>query len=138
MPKTTGSRKNNQFSVRHIRRSKNIPDNAIITCDETAIWYDVQLNGVADKGSKEVSVRSTGHTKNRPTVFLSAKGDGLNPYILLPRKRPLPELVKRFRGKGVFQRTNRMNQALTEDYLQNVIGPPMFTTQRLLVWDSFR
>ena len=90
---------------------------------------------VADKGSKEVSVRPTGHTKNRVTVYLSAKGDGLKPYILLPRKRPLPELVKRVRGKAVlkFAGTNWMNQTLTEDYLQNVIGPPMFTPQCLLV-----
>ena len=95
--------------VRHIRR-----------CDETAIWYNAMANStVADKGSKEVSVRSTGHTKNRLTVFLSAKCDGtmLKPYILLPRKRPLPELVKRFRGKAVlkFEGTNWMKQALTED-----------------------
>ena len=104
----------------------NIPDNAIIACDETAIWYDAMSNlTVADKGSKEASVRSTGHTKNRLTVFLSAKGDGtkLKPYILPPRKRPLPELVKRFRGKAVlkFEGMNGMNQALTEDYLQSVI-----------------
>ena len=31
-----------------------------------------------------------------------------------------------------------MNQALTEDYLNCVIGVPMFTPQRLLVWDSFK
>ena len=31
-----------------------------------------------------------------------------------------------------------MNQTLMEDYLQNVIGPPMFTPQCLLVSDSFR
>ena len=99
-------------------------------------------NSVTDKGPKEVSGRSTGHNKNRLTVFLSAKGDGtkLNPYMLFPRNRPLPEQVKRFRGKAVlkFEGTNWMNRALTEDYLQNVIGPPMFTPQRLLVWDSFR
>ena len=108
----------------------NIPDNAIIACDETAIWHDAMSNStVADKSSNEVSVRSTGHTKNRLSLFLSAKGDGLKPYILLPRKRPLPELVKRFRGKAVlkFEGTNWMNQTLTEDYLQNLIGLPMFT-----------
>ena len=73
--------------VGHIRRSVNIPDNAILACDETVIWYDAMFySTVAAKGSKEVSVRSTGHTKKRFTVFLSAKGDGtkLKPYILLP------------------------------------------------------
>ena len=64
--------------VRHIRRSVNIPDNAIIACDETAIWYDAMTNStVTDKAPKEASVRSTGHAKQtRLTVFLSAKGDG--------------------------------------------------------------
>ena len=37
-----------------------------------------------------------------------------------------------------FEGTNWTNEVLTEDYLQNVIGPPKFTPQRLLVWDSFR
>ena len=31
-----------------------------------------------------------------------------------------------------------MNQALTEDCLNCVIGWPMFTPHRLLVWDSFK
>ena len=86
--------------VRHISRSVNIPDNTIIACDETAIWYDAMSNStVANKCSNKVSVISTGHTKNHLNVFLSAKGNGtkLKPYILVPRKRPLPELVKRFR-----------------------------------------
>ena len=93
----------------------------------------VQLNGGRQSLQRSIS---------KITVCLGARGDGtkLKPYILLPRKRPLPELVKRFRDKAVlkFEGTNWMNQALTEDYLQNVIGPPMFTPQRLLVWASFR
>ena len=31
-----------------------------------------------------------------------------------------------------------MNQALTEDYINRVIGRPTFTPHRLLVWDSFK
>ena len=31
-----------------------------------------------------------------------------------------------------------MNQTLTEDYLNCVVGVSMFTPQRLLVWDSFK
>ena len=51
----------------------------------------------------------------------------------------MPDLVKY--GDYVvmkFQRTNWMNQELTEDYLSKVIGFPMFTQNRLLVWDSFK
>ena len=52
----------------------------------------------------------------------------------------MPELVKKFGSKAilVFHGTNCMNQALTEDYLICVIGVPMFTPHRLLVWDSFK
>ena len=95
-----------------------------------------------EKGCKEVSVRPTGHTKNRLAVLLNTKGDGtkLKPYILLPKKRPVPELVKKFGSKAilVFQPTNWVNQALTEDNLNRVIGGPMFTPHRLLVWNSFK
>ena len=31
-----------------------------------------------------------------------------------------------------------MNQTLTEDYINRVIGGPTFTSHRLLVWDSFK
>ena len=74
--------------------------------------------------------------------MLSAKGDGakLKPYIFLPRKRPVPGLVKKFESKAilVFQSTNWMNQVLTEGYVNRLIGGLMFTPHRLLLWDSFK
>lgn len=129
--------------VRSLRERFKYPDNCIIACDETAIWYDALSNStLAAKGSKEVAVRSTGHSKSRITVMLSAKGDGtkLKPYILLPRKRAMPDLVAKYGGRVdmTFEGTNWMNQELTEDYLSKVIGFPMFTPNRLLVWDSFK
>ena len=125
-----------------MRERFKYPDNCIIACDETAIWYDTLSNSaLAAKGSKEVAVRSTGNSKNQITIMLSAKGDGtkLKPYILLSRKRAMPDLVK-YGGRVVmkFEETNRMNQELTEDYLRKVIGFPLFTPSRLLVWDSFK
>ena len=75
-------------------------------------------------------------------MLLSAKGDGtkLKPYILLPRKRPVPGLVKKYGSKTnlVFQGTTCMNQALTEDYVNCVIGGAIFTTHRLFAWESFK
>ena len=128
--------------VRQTREDLKLEDNMIIACDETAIWYDaISKPAVEEKGCKEVSVLSTGHVKNSLTVLLSAKGDGtkLKPYILLPKKRPVPQLVRKYGSKAilVFQGTTCMNQALTEDYLNCIIGVPMFTPHRLLVWDSF-
>ena len=90
--------------VRERHEDLKLKDNVIIACDETAIWYDaISKSTVEEKVCKEVSARSTGHSKNRLTVLLSAKGDStkLKPYILLPRKRPMPELVKKFRNKAI-------------------------------------
>ena len=52
----------------------------------------------------------------------------------------MPGLVKKFGSKAilVFQGTNWMNQALMEDYLNRVIGGPIFTPHRLYVWNSFK
>ena len=77
------------------------------------------------KNCKEASVCSIGHAKNRLTVQLSAKGDctKLKSCVLLPKKRPVPKLVKKFGSKAVlvFQGTNWI-KAFTEDYVNSVIG----------------
>ena len=106
--------------VRSLRERFKYPENCIIPCDELGIWYDALSNStLAAKGSKEVAVRSTGHSKNQITVMLFAKGDEtkLKPYILLPRKRAMPDIAKNG-GRVVmkFEETSWMNQELTEDY----------------------
>ena len=98
----------------------------ITACDETAIWHDaISKSTVEEKSCKEASVCSIGHAKNRLTVQLSTKGDGtkLKSCVLLPKKRPVPKLVKKFGSKAVlvFQGTNWI-KAFTEDYLNRVIG----------------
>ena len=52
--------------------------------DETPVWSDMVPDTTVDvAGSKEVSMKTTGHKKCRITVALSAKGDGkLKPLIL--------------------------------------------------------
>ena len=87
-------------------------------------------------------LRSTGYSKNRITVMLSVKGDGtkLKPYILLPQKRSLPDLIAKYGGHVImtFEGTNWLNQELTDDYLSKVISFPMLTPNRLLVSNSFK
>ena len=81
---------------------------------------------------------STDHNKNRITVMLSAKGDGTKRklYILLPLQRAMTDLVKYgVRVVMEFEGPNSMNQELTEDYSKNVIGFPMFSLNRFLVFD---
>ena len=81
-------------------------------------------------------MRSTGHSTNRLTALPNSKVDGtkLKPYVIIPRKRQLPDLVKTFSGKAVlkFEGSNWMKQPLADN------GAPMFTPQRLLVWGSFK
>ena len=92
--------------------------------------------------AKDVAARTTGHEKMRITVMLCGKADGTKckPFILLPRKRPIADLVKNYgnRASLQFKGTTWMNQELTTNFLHAVIGGTVFRRTRLLVWDSFR
>uniref|UniRef100_A0A914HX95 HTH CENPB-type domain-containing protein n=1 Tax=Globodera rostochiensis TaxID=31243 RepID=A0A914HX95_GLORO len=93
----------------------------VYACDETAVWLDPSGGScVSEKGAKSVTVLNTGHEKARVTVILTARTDGvkLPPFVLLPKKRIAPEIVKRFKNKLVFGN--------------------FFFGNRLLIWDSFR
>ncbi len=106
-------------------------------------WLDSFSQTTLEKvGAKDVPMRTTGHTKLRITVMLSAKGNGVNlpPYILVPRKRLIRHLINKFKGRAVlnFCGTSWMNQQSTPDYIDKIVGPPLFAKRRLLVWDSFK
>ncbi|KAL7077181.1 hypothetical protein ACQ4LE_003841 [Meloidogyne hapla] len=68
-----------------------------------------------------LTVLSTGHEKTHITVMLTARTDGfkLRPFILLPRKRPIPEIEKRFKNKLILVWCGRnwMDDELTSKYL---------------------
>lgn len=86
-------------------------------------------------------VLTTGHDKMCVTVMLTARSDGFKcrPFVLLPRKRPDLKVVNKFKNKLelCWGGTTWMNDELTSDYLQKIIGPSFFG-KRLLAWDSFR
>ncbi|KAI1723314.1 pogo transposable element with KRAB domain [Ditylenchus destructor] len=112
----------------------------IYACDETAVWLDPTSGKCVDyKGAKDVTVVSTGHEKARVTVMLTARADGTKsrPYVLLPRKRPVPKIEKDFGSRLHLAWAGRswMNDEWTADFLRKTIGPIMFGG-RLLVWDS--
>jgi DDE superfamily endonuclease len=75
------------------------------------------------------------------TVMLTARSDGskCKPFVLLNRKRQMPEIVKKYKGKLIlcWEGKTWMNNSLTADYLRRTFGPS-FCRRRLLVWDSFR
>ena len=85
--------------------TKEILPLGIYACDESTIWLDATSSStVSESGSREVSVRSTGHEKVRLAVLLCAQADGLKlkPYILLPRRRSMPDLVKQYSLMSLF------------------------------------
>jgi DDE superfamily endonuclease len=77
----------------------------------------------------------------RVTVKLTGRSDGYKckPYVLLARKRPVPAIAEKYRSKLVLSWAGKvwMDDELTADYLQRVLGMAPFN-KRLLVWDSFR
>ena len=109
---------------------------------------------VSEKGAKTVTVLSTGHKKARVTVLLTARSDGfkLPPFVLLPRKRPVPEIEKRFKNKLVLAWCGKswMDNELTAKYLDEIlfllilvylkiqIFGNFYFGSRLLLWDSYR
>ncbi len=106
------------------------------------MWLDPAGAKCIDEcGAKEVSVRTTGHDKMRVTVMLLARADGYKckPYVLLPRKRPDPRVVEKFKSKLFLAWAGKvwMDDELTSDFLQRVLGSTLFG-KRLLVWDAFR
>ena len=130
-------------SMVNTRREQELENNQIIGCDETSIWLDAVGNStLAEKGSKDVPLKSTGHEKARLTIMLTARADGrkLPVFILIPRKRPIKKLVDKYRGKAVikFEGTSWMNEELTRTYLNEVIKRNIFGTKRLLIWDDYK
>uniref|UniRef100_A0A8R1I8G0 DDE-1 domain-containing protein n=2 Tax=Caenorhabditis japonica TaxID=281687 RepID=A0A8R1I8G0_CAEJA len=114
----------------------------IYGCDETAVYLDCSHSKtVAEKGSRQVSVRNTGHEKAHITVMLTARSDGFKckPFVLLPNKRPIPSIIEEF-GKDLelsWCDRSFFNDAITKEFLIKIMGNSLFA-KRLLVWDSYR
>ena len=64
--------------------------------DQTPLTFDMPSNSTVDsKGTKSVSLMTTGHEKDRFTVMLACLGDGtkLPPYVVFKRKTLPKDLV---------------------------------------------
>jgi len=74
--------------------------------------------------------------------MLTARSDGIKcrPFVLLHRKKPDGQVISLFKGKLelCWKGTVWMNDVITSDYLQRIVGSSFFFGKRLLVWDSFR
>ncbi|EFO94061.1 hypothetical protein CRE_27869 [Caenorhabditis remanei] len=114
----------------------------VYACDETAVYLDFSKSlTVEERGAKQVSVTSTGHDKLHVTVMLCARSDGFKcrPFVLLPNKRPIPAIQKRFGKELELSWSGRtfFNDEITKHFLNSIIGTTLFG-HRLLVWDAFR
>ena len=81
--------------LRHRRTSGQYDNDAIFVMDETPVWIEPVANTTINlSGAKEIPIKSTGAENVRITVILTARGDGakMNPYIVIPRKRPIKEV----------------------------------------------
>ena len=111
--------------------------------DQTPLTFDLPAaTTVAPKGSKTVSINTTGHEKDRFTVMLACTADGgkLPPFIIFKRKT-LPKGVTW--PKGVIVRCQDhgwMDNDLMIDWVRNIWGklPGGLRQKSLLVLDAFR
>ena len=113
----------------------------IYAADETAVYLDYSSSlTLENKGVREVPVKTSGHDKLDVTVMLTARSDGFKcrPYILLKNKRPIKEIVTKFKNTLHLCWAGRtfFNDDLTSEYLQMIVGSSMFG-KRLLAWDSY-
>ena len=85
--------------------------------------FDIVSNSTVDKkGSKTVSILTTGHEKDRFTVMLACLGDGtkLPPYVVFKRKT-LPKKITFPNGVIVrCQEKGWMDEAMIKDWLKTV------------------
>ena len=110
--------------------------------DETACWFDMPSDTtVASTGSKAVPVKTTGHEKDYFTVVLTAHADGkkMKPFVVFKGKgtRLMKDLQNIPGVLVTFSSNGWMNDSLTADYLQKIIGRLSFS-KRLLLWDAYK
>nr|XP_046273125.1 zinc finger protein 184-like isoform X1 [Scatophagus argus] len=98
--------------------SKRILEKDIIAMDEIVVWFDRHL-----------------------TVVLAAKADGtkLKPFVVFRGAADEVKVMQQEISSAVVTSSVNgwMNDALTADWLQSVVGK-LNLTPRLLVWDSYR
>lgn len=120
-------------------RSKGILESDIIAMDEATVWFHTA--SPAAEGVNGAAPKATGPEDSHLTVVLAAKADGtkLKPYIVF-RGGAVEAMAmqQHVSGAVISSSVNGwMNDALTADWLQSVVGK-FNATPRLLVWDSYR
>ena len=133
------------LNVRHKFHTKQHAMANVIAMDETPIWLDMpSATTVNEAGASSVTIRSTGHEKDRVTVCLEGKANGhkLMPFIVFKGgKRDVKRMneERQLSGKCVIRTSANgwMNESLTEEWIQYVVGCLLFAPS-LLVLDTYK
>ena len=102
------------LNIRRVNINKQYALSLIGNMDETPLWLDMPgETTVTHSGDRSVSVRSTGHDKNRFTVILAAMADGrrLKPYFVFKGVRPIRELDREPGIIVAYNKNGWMNEA---------------------------
>ena len=86
--------------------------------DQTPLTFDMPANSTVDaKGTKSVSIMTTGHEKDRFTVMLACLGDGakLPPYVVFKQKTLPKDLVLPWGIHVRAQAKGWMDESLVKD-----------------------
>ena len=115
----------------------------VIAMDEPVVWQDMLSNTTVENvGEKSIRLKTTGHEKSKVSVCLATKADGtkLKSFIVFQgAKRETKQLNEEFKNKCyVASSVNGwMNEDLTRDWMQEVLGKFSFT-RRMLAWGCFK
>lgn len=130
------------LEIRRQRNRSSYSHSDISAMDETAVWQDMLSSTTVDNvGEKSIRLKTTGHEKSKVSVCLAAKADGtkLKLFIVFGgAKRETKQLNEDFKNKCYVASSvdGWMNEDLTRDWVQGVLGKFSFTC-RMLAWDSF-
>jgi transposase-like protein len=75
--------------IRHLRKTNNYRAKDIAAMDETGLQLHMPGRTILERGTKTVSIKTTGHEKDRFTVVLAARVDSskLLPMVIFKGKR---------------------------------------------------
>ncbi len=121
--------------------SQGIVERDIIAMDETVVCFDIVSPTSDTQGAKSEALKTTGQKESHLTVVLAGRADGtkLKPYIVFRGAADEVKAMQQQTSSAVIDTSVNgwMNDTLTADWLQSVVGK-VNVTPRLLVWDSYR
>ncbi len=125
------------------RKSTNFELSQIANMDETPLTFDVPCNKTVDlKGTKSITVKTSGHEKTHYTVVLTCCADGTKlPPMLIFKRKTMP---KDKLPSGVYVHVHPkgwMDENGMRLWLEKVWGRrpgALLKKPALMVWDAFR